>query len=148
MAVFSSTLFAQGNAPVKQWKWTGPSTPIYGEKDWLHFIIQTSDGGYLAGRYAMRNTVKIAALLKLSAAGQKEWDRVYDFGNSNIAGGTYDAVEVEDGYMVVGNRANPSDMSVLLFKVDKRDGTLKSGPQYFGETNLEALQAELVGLYK
>ncbi|MEP7128069.1 MAG: hypothetical protein ABI729_04335, partial [Chitinophagales bacterium] len=129
------TLKAQ-NLPVQQWELqmaSGFETDYNAGEDWFYTMIQTSDGGYLAGGYTNKNNAInaehfIPIMVKFDNNGKLLWEK--DFVPTNVEVddvGHFDQVlEVADGYVAVGPQSTQSVTYKFVYwvKVNKSTGSI------------------------
>jgi hypothetical protein len=111
-------LDANGN---EQWNVTLPGS--VGDADcWALFVIQTTDGGYIACGFngtQVNGLGGVGFLLKVDSTGGVQWMNKYPYGEAQF-GPVYCVQEINDGYIAVGQTrgATTNDANGLLFKTD------------------------------
>ncbi|MCC6412771.1 MAG: pre-peptidase C-terminal domain-containing protein [Saprospiraceae bacterium] len=127
LAMFSSA-FAQDPTLVWQANY-GSNTNDYAQN-----IIQTSDGGYLVVGQVSGNTGDVSGsgylggtdgwVTKLNASGGMVWKKA--FGTSNSEDGVEQAIEVSDGYVLVGSVYSSASVSQRMWfaKISKTTGNI------------------------
>ena len=101
--------------PEKEWMRTIEGTQ---EESHGHFILATSDGGYLQiGETGFIPDGAKIMVAKLDSTGNYAWKKEYGTLGHNLGNS---AIEVDDGYIVVG----AMDEDSTIMKIDKDDGTV------------------------
>ena len=101
--------------PEKEWMRTIEGTQ---EESHGHFILATSDGGYLQiGETGFIPDGAKIMVAKLDSTGNYAWKKEYGTLGHNLGNS---AIEVDDGYVVVG----AMDQDSTIMKIDKDDGSV------------------------
>ena len=101
--------------PEKEWMRTIEGTQ---EESHGHFILATSDGGYLQiGETGFIPDGAKIMVAKLDSTGNYAWKKEYGTLGHNLGNS---AIEVDDGYVVVG----ALDQDSTIMKIDKDDGSV------------------------
>ena len=101
--------------PEKEWMRTIEGTQ---EESHGHFILATSDGGYLQiGETGFIPDGAKIMVAKLDSTGNYAWKKEYGTIGHNLGNS---AIEVDDGYVVVG----AMDEDSTIMKIDKDDGSV------------------------
>jgi len=101
--------------PEKEWMRTIEGTQ---EESHGHFILATSDGGYLQiGETGFIPDGAKIMVAKLDSTGNYAWKKEYGTLGHNLGNS---AIEVNDGYVVVG----AMDQDSTIMKINKDDGTV------------------------
>lgn len=114
--------------PVRHWTFTGRSNEasMMESEDWIYGMIATSDGGYLGVGFVddKENENHPPSVIKVNAHGQLMWDKIFDPGDAKgtLGDNFFDAVEVQDGYVIVGNKFDGTIDKVFVVKLEKRTG--------------------------
>lgn len=140
-------------APAQQWELQMASvfeTNYNAGEDWFYTMIQTSDGGYLAGGYTNKNnTINnkhfIPIMVKFDNNGKFLWEK--DFVPVNVEvndEGHFDQVlEVNDGYVAVGPQTTQSATNRFVYwvKVNKLNGSTIAS-QLYGNGTLPQFETD------